>query len=68
MSTPEQTIVAGVTTTAGSFLTAVVAQAIPILQALSLIVGITVGILTAVYTYRRIKALPPRGGSGGPTS
>lgn len=59
MNTPEQVIATGATATGGAFTVGLVAQALPVLQALSFIVGITVGVLTAVYTYRKLKALDP---------
>lgn len=56
MTDPQHVVAAGATAVAGWTLTGFIASAIPVLQFCSLLIGCLVGILTAVYTYRRIKA------------
>jgi hypothetical protein len=56
VSLPQQTIAAGSAVTGAGVLTGFVAKAVPFLQFASLTVGIIVGILTAIYTWRRLRA------------
>lgn len=56
MNDAPQTVAAGTAAIAGWTFAGFLASAIPVLQALSLLIGCVVGVLTAVYTYRRIKA------------
>lgn len=56
MSAPQQVIATGSTLTGTGVVTAFVAQAMPLLQFAAVIVTIVVGVLTAVYTWKKIKA------------
>jgi len=55
MSDPKHIIEAGASVTAAGIATGFLAVAIPVLQFCSLVVGLVAGILTAIYTWRRIK-------------
>lgn len=59
MSAPQQAIAAGTTVTTAGVTTGFLAKAIPILQFCSLTVGLIVGILTAIYTIKRIRSSKP---------
>lgn len=55
MSIPQQTVAAGTAVTTAGIATGFIAQAIPVLQFCSLLVGLIVGILTAIYTVKRMR-------------
>ena len=56
MNEPQQVIATGTTVTSAGVVTGFIAKAIPVLQFFSLSVGLIVGIMTGIYTYRRLKA------------
>lgn len=58
---PEQVIAGGTTVTASSAVASFFTQAQPILQFCVTLTGLVVGVLTAVYTYRKIKTLGSQG-------
>jgi hypothetical protein len=54
--TPETVkVVSGTTVTASSWIVAVSIQMEPVLQVVALIISIVVGVLTAIWTYKKIK-------------
>lgn len=56
MSAEQLTVATGSCTSISGIVVGFTATAIPLLQVVSLLVGITVGILTAIYTWKRIRA------------
>lgn len=56
MSVSQQTVAAGAAVTGAGAVTGFLATAIPVLQFASLTVGVIVGVLTAIYTWKRIHA------------
>lgn len=55
MSAPQQVVAAGSAVTGAGVVAGFLAKAIPVLQFVSLSVGIIVGVMTAVYTWRRLR-------------